>query len=448
MNGGSEKAADLRKSAEQGGKPSPFLELEDLRPALKPRERFSERFMPPRNGMLVFDPSRCTGCGTCEMVCGTRNVSRVAPASASVRVLRNGAEGRNFAVHCQHCRKPLCLEACPTRAISRGEDGIVRIDRVFCTGCGLCTMACPEAAPLRDPATQTIRKCDLCDGDPLCARHCPEGALTYTRGKAFRWIKGLRWTVQTLSFLLLVVILVGTFCFFRAGVVSLSCPTGTLQNIASTKTVILSTVLSALALVVLTLLAGRLFCGWICPFGFVLDLVGKVVPAKVNPPRWLANRLNKYGVLAGAVGGSFALGYQAFCTVCPIGTLCRSYGVQGFFRGAELAVVPALAALEVTERRSWCRYLCPVGALLALVASAGLIKIVIGAKKCKKFSCIQCAEVCPMGIIDGDLLREGVSPKVPMKECISCFRCVDRCPYGAAKIRFRWQKGIPGEGRP
>ncbi|HQB31077.1 MAG TPA: 4Fe-4S binding protein, partial [Syntrophales bacterium] len=101
-----------------------------------------------------------------------------------------------------------------------------------------------------------------------------------------------------------------------------------------------------------------------------------------------------------------------------------------------------------TERRSWCRYLCPVGALLALVASAGLIKIVIGAKMCKKFSCIQCAEVCPMGIIDGDLLREGVSPKVPMKECISCFRCVDRCPYGAAKIRFRWQKGIPGEGRP
>jgi ferredoxin len=32
-----------------------------------------------------------------------------------------------------------------------------------------------------------------------------------------------------------------------------------------------------------------------------------------------------------------------------------------------------------------------------------------------------------------------------MSECIGCLRCVDRCPYGAAKIRFRWQKGVPGE---
>ncbi len=436
---------ETKKAKTDHDSPSPFLNLEDLRPRLVPRERFSDRFMPRRSGQLLFDPSRCTGCGTCEMVCGSRNVSLVAPASASVRVFRDEGRGKNFALYCQHCRRPLCLEACPTRAITRGEDGIVRIDRVFCVGCGLCTMACPEAAPLRDHRTKEIHKCDLCEGDPLCARHCPEGALSFTRGKAFRWIKGLRWTVQALFFLLLVFILIGTFCSFQAGVVSLSCPTGILQNIASTKTIVLTGIATALALLLLTVIAGRLFCGWICPFGFVLDLVGKVVPKKISPPRWLANRLNKYGLLAGAVGGSFAFGYQAFCTVCPIGTLCRSYGVQGFFRGAELAIVPALAALEITERRSWCRYFCPVGALLALVASLGLIKIVIGAKKCKKFSCVQCAEACPVGIIDGNLLREGVSPKIPMTECISCFRCIDRCPYGAAKIRFRWQKGVPGE---
>ena len=50
-----------------------------------------------------------------------------------------------------------------------------------------------------------------------------------------------------------------------------------------------------------------------------------------------------------------------------------------------------------------------------------------------------------MGIIDADQLREGISPVIPMTECIGCLRCVDRCPYGAAKIRFRWQKGVPGE---
>ena len=94
------------------------------------------------------------------------------------------------------------------------------------------------------------------------------------------------------------------------------------------------------------------------------------------------------------------LGYQAFCTVCPIGTLCRSYGVQSVMQSAELAIVPALAATELVERRSWCRYLCPVGATLGIASLLRLLKIVIGARKCKKFSCIQCAEVCPVGIID------------------------------------------------
>jgi ferredoxin-type protein NapH len=423
------------------------LNLDDLRPHHVEKRHFSDYFMPPRHSFIVFHPDRCTGCGACEMICSTRNVAKVAPVSASVKVVRDEKEGKNFSILCQHCRKPLCLPACPTRAIEKGDDGIVRIDKLFCTECGLCTMACPAAAPIKDPGSQEIHKCDLCEGDPLCVKHCPENALTFTRGKAFRWIKGLRWTVQLLSFLLLVIVFIGTFCYFRTGSVSFACPTGTLQNIASSGTIVLVGVSSALALLILTVVAGRLFCGWVCPFGFVLDLVDKITPKKLGWPAFLESRMTKYGVLAGAVGGSYALGFQVFCTVCPIGTLCRSYGVQSFFKSAELAIVPALASLEIAQRRSWCRYFCPVGAVLGLTALLRLIKIAIGAKRCKKFSCIQCAEVCPVGIIDADKLREGLSPKIPMTECIMCMRCIDRCPYDAAKIRFRWQKAVPGEGR-
>ena len=96
-------------------------------------------------------------------------------------------------------------------------------------------------------------------------------------------------------------------------------------------------------------------------------------------------------------------------------------------------------------RAAIVRYFCPVGATLGIASLLRLLKIVIGARKCKKFSCIQCAEVCPVGIINADELREGISPKIPMTECIMCLRCVDRCPYDAAKIRFRWQKSTPGE---
>ena len=425
----------MQKSVER---PEKYLSIDDLRPLPKKRR------LPRRPPVIVFNPKKCTGCGTCEMVCSSRNVSMVAPASSSVKVLRSNEKGTNFAILCLHCREPLCMEACPTRAIEKGDDGIVRINDLFCVECGICTMACPESAPLVEPTTGKIRKCDLCEGDPLCVKHCPEGALRFYRGKSVHWIKYLRWPVQFLVFLFLVVILVGTFCYFKAGAVSLPCPTGTLQNIAATKTVVLTGLASAMVLIGLTFVFGRFFCGWACPFGFFLDLVGKITP-KFGLPAFLKSRMIKYGVLAGAVGGSATLGFQAFCTICPIGSICRSYGPLGVVRGAELAIFPAIATLEIGERRSWCRYLCPVGAVLALVAKFGLIKIVIGAQQCKKFSCMQCAEVCPMGIIDGDALREGISPQVPMSECILCLRCVDQCPYSAAKIRFRWQKAAPGD---
>ncbi len=421
-----------------------FLSMTDLRPLPEKKRGFRERVFPPRHPSILFDPKKCSGCGTCEMACAVRNVSKVAPSSSSVRIIREQDRGKTFAILCQHCREPVCVEVCPTRAIEKGEDGIVRIDKMFCVECGLCAIACPEAAPLVERKTGAIRKCDLCEGDPLCVELCPEQALSFSRGKPIGWIRFLRWPAQLLSFLLLVVILIGTFCSFRLGVVDLACPTGMLQNIASSRTVIVVSLASAIALLILTLIAGRIFCGWICPFGFVLDLLGRITP-KLGLPAFLRTRMAKYGILLASIGGSYAVGFQVFCTVCPIGTLCRSFGAREVFRGAELAITPALAALEVTGRRTWCRYFCPVGALLALTAKLGLIKIVIGAPKCKKFSCMECAEVCPMGIIDRDLLREGISPHIPMTECILCMRCIDRCSYGAAKIRFRWQKTAPVE---
>jgi len=422
-----------------------LLGLDDLRPRKQEERTLMDRFMPRRRPCILFDPARCTGCGTCEMVCATRNAGQIAPASASIRVVADEERGKNLAVYCQHCREPLCIEACPTRAIEKGADGIVRIDKLFCVSCGLCTAACPEASPLRDGRTAEIRKCDLCEGEPLCVRNCPTGALLYTKGKAFRWIKGLRWSVQAISFLLLVFVFLGTFCYFNAGSIGFACPTGMIQNLFSTGRIVFIGAASAAALILLTILLGRVFCGWVCPFGFVLDLVDRAIPRKFGLPAFLRTRMAKYGILGGAAAGSAALGLQAFCTVCPIGTLCRSYGQQAFFKSAELAIVPVLAGLELAERRSWCRYFCPVGATLALAAWLGILKIVIGAKKCKKFSCISCAEVCPTGIIDADRLREGLSPKIPMTECIGCLRCIDRCPYGAAKVRFRWQKGVPGD---
>ena len=212
--------------------PEESLGIDEVRPLARRRR------LPRRPPVIVFDPSRCTGCSACEMVCSTRNTAAVALAAASIKVLRTDENAMNFAILCLHCREPLCMEACPVHAIEKDPEGIVRINERFCVECGICTLACPEAAPLVEPETGHIHKCDLCDGDPLCVQHCPEGALRFVRGKALGWIRFLRWPVQLLSFMLLVMILIGTFCAFTAGVVSLPCPTGTLQNIAASGTLV------------------------------------------------------------------------------------------------------------------------------------------------------------------------------------------------------------------
>jgi ferredoxin-type protein NapH len=334
----------------------------------------------------------------------------------------------------------------------------VRISEALCVNCGLCREACAEAAPLRD-ALGGIRKCDLCGGRPRCAEVCPQRALEYTGGKRVKWLFLLRWPVQALAFLLLVVVLVGSVCSLSLPVIDILCPAGIAQSIAASGTILLATLSSALILLLLALAGGRIFCGWLCPFGFVLDLTDKAVelmkkprakrrnaaavPAGMRALAFLANRNNKFGVLAGAVAASSLTGNQAFCTVCPIGVVCRSYGFDSALGGAELAVIPLVAAMDACSKRSWCRYFCPVGALFALVARFSPVFIEIGAARCKKFSCKRCAEVCPMGIIDGDALQNGQKSLVSKSECILCMRCVDICPHRAAGLRF----GLPKSGR-
>ena len=387
---------------------------------------------------LLFHPERCTGCGLCRSVCGGRESGFAAPEAARLLNVPNPVKGGSFAVFCQHCLNPRCLQACPQGAVLRASTGRVTIDKSRCVNCGVCQEACTEAAPLRAPAGE-IRKCDLCGGDPACAKACPQQALEFTQGKSLRWLAWLRWPTQVLSFLLLVVMLVGSVCSLSIAAYDIACPTGVLQNIFSSKTLLLTSAASALALIAVTLLAGRAFCGWICPFGFILDLADKLLPQKWRLPGVLTRRTNKYGVLLGAVAASTATGSQAFCAVCPIGTVCRAYGVQSTIAGAELALIPLIAAMDTGGKRSWCRYFCPVGALFALFARFGAIRIEIGATRCKKFSCLRCVDICPMGIVSGEELQQGQKPDISMAECIFCLRCVDICPHKAAKIRL----GLP-----
>jgi len=150
--------------------------------------------MSRRPGFRV-DLSACTGCKACQIACQDRHDlapdvrwRRVAEVAGGGWVRRGSlwideSHAYFVSVACLHCERPICAEVCPTRAIRKGEDGIVTIDADRCMGCRYCAWACPYGAPQFDAAAGVMTKCDLCRDlleagrDPACVAACPMRVL-------------------------------------------------------------------------------------------------------------------------------------------------------------------------------------------------------------------------------------------------------------------------------
>jgi anaerobic dimethyl sulfoxide reductase subunit B (iron-sulfur subunit) len=138
--------------------------------------------------VFYVDLARCTGCFTCVVACKDR--ADLPDSVDWIRVERNetglypDVRIAFRVMHCFHCQRPACLEACPVSAIARDAGGWVQIDSEVCTGCGACVTACPFGAVVL--GTDGIAtKCDGCHDEvtpgigPTCVRACPMRALAY-----------------------------------------------------------------------------------------------------------------------------------------------------------------------------------------------------------------------------------------------------------------------------
>jgi formate dehydrogenase iron-sulfur subunit len=99
-----------------------------------------------------------------------------------------GAKGIEWAFSrraCFHCEDPSCMDVCPVGAISKLENGTVKLDRDKCVGCKYCTAACPFDVPRFRPNFEVSNKCTLCDDrvaegrEPACVQTCPAAALSF-----------------------------------------------------------------------------------------------------------------------------------------------------------------------------------------------------------------------------------------------------------------------------
>ncbi len=236
----------------------------------------------------------------------------------------------------------------------------------------------------------------------------------------------------------------------------------------------------ALATLILTLLFGRAWCGWLCPLGTMFDLV----PVRPGRGRRLAVpeglRKVKY-VLFFLILFAALLGNQTLLFLDPLAIFFRTLttavwpaldqivtaletflsqipGFGGPISSLDTVIRPLilpaepvsyedaflfasffvlLVALNALAPRFWCRYLCPLGGFLGLISRVAIFRREVAAS-CS--NCGLCAEDCPTGTIDP--ARNHASDPA---ECTVCMGCLEACPLGSVEFKPSLSQA---EGRP
>ncbi|HEY3452494.1 MAG TPA: 4Fe-4S binding protein [Myxococcales bacterium] len=207
----------------------------------------------------------------------------------------------------------------------------------------------------------------------------------------------------------------------------------------------------AVPLIVVTLVFGRFFCGWMCPMGVLHHALGFLGRSKKIQERAKANAFRpgwqkvKYFILLGMLGAA-AMGSLQIGWLDPIASTWRglstavipaasntAYGLyQGerHFQGGVLITVVFLGALALNLifPRLYCRVLCPLGALLGLLSKFSLFRVTKKLTVCTE--CNICGADC-QGAAD----PQGT---VRVSECMVCFNCIEgkACPKGALSFGF------------
>jgi polyferredoxin len=240
--------------------------------------------------------------------------------------------------------------------------------------------------------------------------------------------------------------------------------------------------LALASIFVASVVLGRAFCGWACPFGFVQDLLAYLKKRHLEVMlRTHKDMIKvKYVILAatlfvsGTLALSLAMGTESyknalgvfaqapFNTLSPADTLfatvprivleVRHWFLQLFGKTAEegfsdvndtltslqplllvrLLIMGLIVGLVIYVPRGWCRYLCPQGAFSALLGRFSFLGLRRDPVRCTKAGCRDCVQVCPTLVPILDLPWE----KFTHPECIYCLKCVDACSTRAIKPKF------------
>lgn len=230
------------------------------------------------------------------------------------------------------------------------------------------------------------------------------------------------------------------FHCYACPLATFACPIGVIANFSALHVV---PYMAIGTLVVVGALVAGFICGWVCPFGFLQDLLDKVPLPKVRLPLWTG--YTRYLVLAALVlvvpflwGESHPL---FICRVCPAGALEGGVGqtVKGWITGGPASpvsltkwvILGAFLAAAVFIYRPWCTLLCPLGAVLGLFNRASIVFLRVDDKKCH--ACGACGAMCKIGLAPEKQLKDPL--------CIRCMACTRCDAVGVSSVLARRRSG-------
>ncbi len=194
-----------------------------------------------------------------------------------------------------------------------------------------------------------------------------------------------------------------------------------------------------LALLVLTLLARKAFCGWACPLGAVLEWLGRLsrrlfrrrsfdgawrVPPRVDAFLKVLLRLT---VATAVLAATWTTGELVFRGYDPYYVLFSAHGHD--VKAWSYAVLGVVLLAGFLVPLAWCKYLCPLGAALWPASAVGLLRLSRSDSSCS--GCGACDRACPQAIPVSRLAE------VRSGECTLCLECAEACPSaGALELRL------------